>query len=515
MDSQGWDPGDLRLQRGNRKVVSGSRRVNLYLHDGFSGGWKRKELMDSRRILRRSGKSRKERQGKSNLKVSLGPENDLELGNDMVGNGNHSVEEDVMEFDETRIDVEGNEKVISGDDEFQNLTDGEVEEPDNLQEVLDETKEVINYLGDAGDMGIAIGNEEKKNGSRKVLFKNTTLAEGTSKNRFIQAVLSPRKCVQATAGNRHGEGVKQTKEKGPSNHKPSSLKPYILFMDIIGFEELWWECLVNFGFLIFGFSISSVSISFCSTVEASWLHFGLLFLAYLHVSNHDMVMYWNIYGVLDSWHWNWYETLHLFVLKCSSDVLSWIRGDYYGWLGIEWYTSWLAVMVLVSNGMPRKSTLFIYMHMDRDGWPEGLGVWSRTIKLWYLFWCWVNMICLIVSTAARNYNLWILIIRFGFLIVFVELIQGSVYWRKWKWWYSQYIDTRCCSSGPRRSRVSWWWDNFLKLVQDHLVLVFGLVQDYWVLSFGWEFLEFNLFKMVGYLQGPFSSSWEHDQIVIL
>ncbi|KAL0759395.1 hypothetical protein Bca101_075545 [Brassica carinata] len=85
-------------------------------------------------------------------------------------------------------------------------------------------------------------------------------------------------------------------------------------------------------------------------------------------------MYWNIYGVLDSWHWNWYETLHLFVLKCSSDVLSWIHGDYYGWLGIEWYTSWLAVMVLVANGMPRKSTLFIYMHMDRDGWPEGLVV---------------------------------------------------------------------------------------------------------------------------------------------
>ncbi|KAL0759394.1 hypothetical protein Bca101_075544 [Brassica carinata] len=179
MDSQGWDPGDLRLQRGNRKVLSGSRRVNLHLHDGFSGGWKGKELMDSRKILWRSGKSRKERQDKSNLKVSLGPENDLELGNDMVGNGNHSVEEDVMEFDETRIDVEGNEKVISGDDEFQNLTDGEVEEPDNLQEVLDETKEVINYLGDAGDMGIAIGNEEKKNLSRKMLFKNTTLAEGT------------------------------------------------------------------------------------------------------------------------------------------------------------------------------------------------------------------------------------------------------------------------------------------------------------------------------------------------
>ncbi|KAF2600627.1 hypothetical protein F2Q68_00011826 [Brassica cretica] len=80
MDSQGWDPGDLRLQRGNRKVLSGSRRVNLHLHDGFSGGWKRKELMDSRRILWRSGKSREERQGKSNLKVSLGPENDLELG---------------------------------------------------------------------------------------------------------------------------------------------------------------------------------------------------------------------------------------------------------------------------------------------------------------------------------------------------------------------------------------------------------------------------------------------------
>lgn len=100
-----------------------------------------------------------------------------------------------MEFDEIRIDVEGNEKVISGDDEFQNFIDGEVEEFDNLQEVLDEIKEVINYLGDVGDMGIVIGNEEKKNGLCKVLFKNTILVEGILKNRFIQVVFLLRKCV--------------------------------------------------------------------------------------------------------------------------------------------------------------------------------------------------------------------------------------------------------------------------------------------------------------------------------
>lgn len=98
-----------------------------------------------------------------------------------LGNGNHSVEEDVMDLDENRIDVDGNEKVISGDEEF---------------------------------------------------------------------------------------------------------------IGIIGFKDLWCECLVSFGVFIFVFSISSVSISFCSTDEVSWLYFGLLFLVCLHVK----VLNWNKFG---------------------------------------------------------------------------------------------------------------------------------------------------------------------------------------------------------------------------
>ncbi|CDY29349.1 BnaA05g16160D [Brassica napus] len=72
------------------------------------------------------------------------------------------------------------------------------------------------------------GEEEKKKGSRKVLFKKPPgIAVGTSKMRLVQAVLSPRKNGSTKSGKHQGggEGAKQTEEKGPLNPKNSSAKP--------------------------------------------------------------------------------------------------------------------------------------------------------------------------------------------------------------------------------------------------------------------------------------------------
>ncbi|KAG5397344.1 hypothetical protein IGI04_019158 [Brassica rapa subsp. trilocularis] len=78
------------------------------------------------------------------------------------------------------------------------------------------------------ELGGNAGEEEKKKGSRKVLFKKPPgIAVGTSKMRLVQAVLSPRKNGSTKSGKHQGggEGAKQTEEKGPLNPKNSSAKP--------------------------------------------------------------------------------------------------------------------------------------------------------------------------------------------------------------------------------------------------------------------------------------------------
>ncbi|KAF3543620.1 hypothetical protein DY000_02009927 [Brassica cretica] len=109
------------------------------------------------------------------------------------------------------------------------LTDGEVEEIVTLQENTRVITDGADELGGNVDHGILAGDDEKKKGACKALFKKTTaVAVGTSKMRFVQTVLSPRKNAPVKTGKRQGEGegAKQTEDKGPSNPKPTSSKPF-------------------------------------------------------------------------------------------------------------------------------------------------------------------------------------------------------------------------------------------------------------------------------------------------
>ncbi|WZY98984.1 hypothetical protein YC2023_071313 [Brassica napus] len=91
--------------------------------------------------------------------------------------------------------------------------------------------------GGTGEQSIQAGDEEKKKGARKALFKRmTAIAVGTSRMRFVQAVLPPRKNDPAKPGKGRGEGdgARQTEDKGPLNPKLSSSKPFKTQ------EVLWW-----------------------------------------------------------------------------------------------------------------------------------------------------------------------------------------------------------------------------------------------------------------------------------
>ena len=72
--------------------------------------------------------------------------------------------------------------------------------------------------GGTGDQSIQAGDEEKKKGARKALFKRT----------MAIAVLPPRKNAPAKPGKCRGggDGARQTEDKGPLNPKLSSSKPF-------------------------------------------------------------------------------------------------------------------------------------------------------------------------------------------------------------------------------------------------------------------------------------------------
>ncbi|KAF8093772.1 hypothetical protein N665_0378s0002 [Sinapis alba] len=118
------------------------------------------------------------------LKVPLVSENveiGLEIANEKVGNGNNSLDDEVMDLDETRVDMNGIERFNNVDIEFQNLNDEEVEETDALQEDMHVNSEVEPQPGEAEDKALAIGDEGKKRGRRKVLFKQTVMVGGNTK----------------------------------------------------------------------------------------------------------------------------------------------------------------------------------------------------------------------------------------------------------------------------------------------------------------------------------------------
>ncbi|KAL0703403.1 hypothetical protein Bca4012_069828 [Brassica carinata] len=131
--------------------------------------------------------------------------------------------------------------------------------------------------GGTGEQSIHAGDEEKKKGARKALFKRmTAIAVGISRMRFVQAVLPPRKNDPAKPGKGRGEGdgARQTEDKGPLNPKLSSSKPFKTQ------EVLWWGWGVFHSFL----SISYMSISLFLGLGVLWHWVGRLvyvFLVYL------------------------------------------------------------------------------------------------------------------------------------------------------------------------------------------------------------------------------------------
>ncbi|KAL0667733.1 hypothetical protein Bca4012_030437 [Brassica carinata] len=164
----------------------------------------------------------------------------LDKTEEVMGHGVGDAVTETMEFNGTETDVEGKEEAKADEDEFQALTDGEVE---TVQVDTREPKNVENEQGGIGDQSVQAEDDEKKKGARKALFKKTTaITMGTSKMRFVQAVLSPRKNAHAKPGKRHGggDGARQTEDKGPLNPKPSSSKPWIKSQEVLWSDK--WDC---------------------------------------------------------------------------------------------------------------------------------------------------------------------------------------------------------------------------------------------------------------------------------
>ncbi|KAH0910863.1 hypothetical protein HID58_034184, partial [Brassica napus] len=173
--------------------------------------------------------------------------NGLEQAMDLVGNGNAVGDNVAMTLDGS-VAIEGRKEELSeGVDDFQALTDEETIKTDEDMRGIAEGEE---ELGGNGDQDAQVGEEEKKKGARKVLFKKPPgIAMGTSKLRLVQAVLSPRKNGASKSSKRQGggEGLKQAEEKGPLNPKNSAKPVYAA----LGYYFFWNKLNVCYAFCIY------------------------------------------------------------------------------------------------------------------------------------------------------------------------------------------------------------------------------------------------------------------------
>ncbi|KAF2567263.1 hypothetical protein F2Q68_00025264 [Brassica cretica] len=213
----------------------------------------------------------------------------LDKTEEVMGHGVGDAVTETMEFNGTETDVEGKEEAKADEDEFQALTYGEVE---TVQVDTRDPKNVENEQGGIGDQSVQAEDDEKKKGARKALFKKTTaITMGTSKMRFVQAVLSPRKNAHAKPGKRHGggDGARQTEDKGPLNPKPSSSKPWIKSQEVL-WSDKWW----GWGVFHYFLSISSMSISLLLGIGVLWHCFGRWVYVFLVLL--VLVLCWNKLG---------------------------------------------------------------------------------------------------------------------------------------------------------------------------------------------------------------------------
>lgn len=142
-----------------------------------------------------------------------------------------------------------NEMFEDFSDEFQDLSEGEIEEKDKEcikilsgEDVLSENAEEDNQIGDKEDKGPVTLEMDKEQGARMMLFKSQNVASGTMKKRMVQGLVSPRKRPSAKAGIRQGDGFKKVEETVPQTLYRAHQNPD--FMDR-SFEEekLWWQIL--------------------------------------------------------------------------------------------------------------------------------------------------------------------------------------------------------------------------------------------------------------------------------
>ncbi|KAF3501036.1 hypothetical protein F2Q69_00043425 [Brassica cretica] len=160
--------------------------------------------------------------------TAMVPENigtGLELAQKQIGAGNDSLVNEGMDLEEIGNHIDGDVGLMCDDDGFQNLTDGEMEEHTGTQEVVLVEVAEDSHAKEGGEKGPQAGEDEKKKGTRKLLLKQTVMAAGTSKKKFVQALLSQNKNVQSRQGKRQGEGIRLQEEKGPLHPKPTSSKP--------------------------------------------------------------------------------------------------------------------------------------------------------------------------------------------------------------------------------------------------------------------------------------------------
>lgn len=134
-------------------------------------------------------------------------EDGRELDQDLVELGNNNLADDFMDLEESGINMENTGDF--SDEEFQDLMDGEMENLDTVQEDEGEITEGITQPEETEDRELLEGNEEKKKGTRKALFKQTTLAVGASKKMFAQAVLSTHKKAHGKTGKKQGEPARK------------------------------------------------------------------------------------------------------------------------------------------------------------------------------------------------------------------------------------------------------------------------------------------------------------------
>ncbi|KAG2307112.1 hypothetical protein Bca52824_026860 [Brassica carinata] len=138
-----------------------------------------------------------------------------------------------MEVDEKTVPNDAAGKVTGTDEEFQDLTDEESGVKGDINPASDvtverageeESKEEGEVEGEV-ERDITEGEVVKKHGAKKKFYKAGIVGEGgTTKKRFVNAMLTQGKRGLGKASSRQEEGNKTLEEKGSLNSKPSSTK---------------------------------------------------------------------------------------------------------------------------------------------------------------------------------------------------------------------------------------------------------------------------------------------------